>query len=98
MLLNVNKFLKITLSYSPLLRISSDYKKPYLFSNRMLHKNSVLHANNPAGFNLGKGPANPLTVFPLNRDAEEILLRNLNELRANSQQATVFEYLQKIGG
>ena len=90
MLLNVNKFLKITL------RISSDYKNPYLFSNRMLHKNSVLHANNPAGFNLGQGPANPLTAFPLNRDAEEILLRNLKELRANSQQATVFEYLQKF--
>ena len=112
MLLNVNKFLKkITLSYSPLpaciptswyvevlagVRISSDYKNPYLFSNRMLHKNSVLHANNPAGFNLGQGPAKPLTAFPLNRDAEKILLRNLNELRANSQQATVFEYLQKM--
>ena len=96
MLLNVNKSLKITLSYSPLLRISSDYKKPYLFSNRMLHKNSVLHANNPAGFNLGQGQSNPLTTFPLNQEAESILLQNLNKIRGESQSMNGFEFLKEI--
>ena len=112
MLLNVNKFLKkITLSYSPLpaciptswyvevlagVRISSDYKNPYLFSNRMLHKNSVLHANNPAGFNLGQGQSNLLTTFPLNQEAESILLQNLNKIRGESQSMNGFEFLKKI--
>ena len=90
MLLNVNKFLKITL------RISSDYKNPYLFSNRMLHKNSVLHANNPAGFNLGQGESNPLTAFPLNQEAESILLQNLNKIRGESQSMNGFEFLKEI--
>ena len=95
MLLHINRSLFQNFPFH-FVKFSSKKNLSYKTSLRTLHNTAVISAsNNSTSGSLGINDRN-LSSIPLSTADEKLLTSGLSELRDNSQQKSVFEFLQEI--